>query len=356
MSRQSRLFRFALAAWAGLLPLAASGQQSNFSVGTASAAPGQKATGFIEVPAGVDAATSIPVAVVHGAKPGRVLAIVSGAHGTEYTSIIAVERLITRLDPAEMSGTVILVPLVNLASFHEKVPHLNPVDHKNMNRMYPGKQDGTQSERTSWLITRNVVERCDALIDLHGGDLDENLRTYSYWPKTGKEEQDAVSRGMVLAFGLNHIIISDDRPTDPNNSRYLDSTASTRGKPAITAESGYAGTVETDDVNALVNGSLNVMRYLKILPGEAKPVENPVWFEKVVDVPSEQTGIFHPIITRGTYVEAGMKIGYVTDYFDHTIFEARAPVAGVILHVCAVPSMKKGEGIASIGVIAAKAP
>ncbi len=356
MLRRFRLLRFVLTVLAGLLALAARAQEADFAVGTASAAPGQKATGFIEVPAGVDAATSIPVVVVHGAKPGRVLAIVSGAHGTEYTSIIAVERLITLLDPAEMSGTVILVPLVNVASFHGKVPHLNPIDGKNMNRMYPGKQDGTQSERASWLITHQVVERCDALIDLHGGDLDENLRPYSYWPKTGREQQDAVSRGMVLAFGLNHIIISDDRPTDPNNSRYLDSTAATRGKPAITAESGYAGTVETDDVNLLVNGSLDVMRYLKILPGEAKAVENPVWFEKVVDVPSEQTGIFHPLVKRGTYVEAGMKLGYVTDYFDRTIYEARAPVAGVVLHVCAVPSMKKGEGIASIGVIAAKAP
>ncbi|HET6899667.1 MAG TPA: succinylglutamate desuccinylase, partial [Vicinamibacteria bacterium] len=72
---------------AGLLALAAS--DSTFTVGTARAQRGQTATGFLEVPAGVDAGTSIPVAVVHGARPGPVLAIVSGAHGTEYASIIA---------------------------------------------------------------------------------------------------------------------------------------------------------------------------------------------------------------------------------------------------------------------------
>src|SRR5258706_11043911 len=113
----------------------------SFTVGTATATRGQTATGFIEVPAGTDAATSIPVVVVHGAKPGPVLAIVSGSHGTEYASIIAVERLIQRLRAADISGTVILVPLVNRASFDQKVVHVNPVDNKSMNRYYPGKMD-----------------------------------------------------------------------------------------------------------------------------------------------------------------------------------------------------------------------
>lgn len=356
MPRPFRLIRFALALLVGLLPLATRAQQSNFVVGTASAAPGQKAMGFIEVPAGGDPAARIPVVVVRGAKPGRVLALVSGAHGTEYASIIAVEELISRLDPAQISGTVILLPLVNIASFEQKVPHLNPTDGKNMNRMYPGKADGTQSERASLLITRQVVEQCDYLIDFHGGDLDESLRRYSYWPKTGREQQDGVSRGMVLAFGLDHIIIADDRPTDPNASRYLDSTASTRGKPAITVEAGHAGVSEPQDVAALVDGTLNVMRYLKMLPGAAAPVEHPVWIEKIVDVNSEQAGIFYPLVQRGTYVEAGMKLGYVTDYFDRVIYEAHAPAAGVLLYICAVPSMKKGDNIANIGVVAAKAP
>ena len=96
--------------------------QNSFTVGTATAGPAQKATGTLEVPAGADAATSIPVVVIRGAKPGPVLALVSGAHGTEYASIIALERVIQSLDPAQVSGTVIILPLVNLASFEQKVP------------------------------------------------------------------------------------------------------------------------------------------------------------------------------------------------------------------------------------------
>lgn len=345
-----------LAGAAFFLATTAHAQRGSFTVGTATAAPGQKATGFLEVPAGVDAATSIPVAVIQGAKPGPVLALVSGSHGTEYASIIAVEKLIQSVNAAEVSGTVILLPLVNIPSFLQKVPHVNPVDNKSMNRFYPGKPDGTQTERASFLITKQVVERCDYLIDYHGGDLDENLRPYSYWSRTGNEKQDAITHDMVLAFGLDHIIIVTDRPADPSASRYLDSTASTRGKPAIAVEAGHSGTAEPDDVDALANGTLNVMRYLKMLPGAAPMVQHPVWIAKINPMISEREGIFYPAVQRGSYAEQGMKVGSVTDYFGNTIFEARAPVAGVLLYICSVPSMKKGDTIAYIGEVAAKAP
>src|SRR5437764_6555107 len=265
-----------------------------FTVGSATAAPGQKAYGTIEVPAGVDAALSIPVFVANGAKPGPVLALVSGAHGTEYASIIALEKVIERIDPAALSGTVIIVPLVNVRSFEQKIAHVNPVDNKSMNRFYPGRMDGTQTERASYLITKQVVERCDHLIDLHGGDLDESLRPYSYWTISGNAQQDATSKAMVLAFGLDHVIISADRPKDPAASRYLENTASTRGKASLTVEAGSAGPVVDDDVEVLANGCFNVMRFLKMLPGTVTPVANPVWLTKIETVTSDQTGIFYP--------------------------------------------------------------
>jgi predicted deacylase len=208
-----RSFRIAIATIFCVLPSCAVAQEApSFTVGTAIAQPGQKITGTIDVPAGSDAGTQIPVVIVRGSNPGPTLALVSGAHGTEYASIVALEGLIGTLDPAQISGTVIILPLVNIPSFQQKVPHVNPVDNKSMNRFYPGKEDGTQTERASFLITREVVDKSDYLIDFHGGDLDESLRPYSYWVVSGNKKQDAVSKEMVLAFGLDHIIISDDRP------------------------------------------------------------------------------------------------------------------------------------------------
>src|SRR2546422_3386086 len=322
-----------------------------FTVGNARAERGRVGTGMIEVPAAADPATSIPVIVVHGARPGKLLAIVAGAHGTEYASIVAVERLIRRVDASELSGTVILVPLVNRASFDQKVVHVNPVDNKSMNRFYPGKSDGTQTERASYLITKEVVDKCDHLIDLHGGDLDESLRPYSYWTKTGREEQDRISKEMVLAFGLDHIIVSADRPKDPAASRYLENTATTRGKPSLTAEAGHAGTVEPEDVNALVRGCLGVLHYLKMLPGAAEPVASPIWIDSVLTVASDEAGIFYPLVKRGSYVAAGIPLGYVTDYFGQKVFEAKAPAAGGVPYICSVPSMAKGGTVANVGVV-----
>jgi len=203
----------------------------------------------------------------------------------------------------------------------------------------------------SWQITKQVVERSDYLIDYHGGDLDESLRPYAYWPKSGDEKHDAITRDMVLAFGLDHVIVWSDRPKDPNASRYLDNTANTRGKPAIAVEAGYSGTVRPEDVQLLVNGTLNVMRYLKMLPGTASVAQHPVWIGKIDTVESTQPGIFYALVQRGTYVAQGTKIGYVTDFYGRTVYEALSPTAGVVLYICGVPSMKKGDTIANIGEV-----
>src|ERR1700751_4341302 len=90
-----------------LLPLLMEG--ADFTVGSATARSGQKATGYIAVAAGVGAAAGIPVIVVNGARPGPVLALVAGSHGTEYASILALQKLAQAADPTELAGTLIVV-------------------------------------------------------------------------------------------------------------------------------------------------------------------------------------------------------------------------------------------------------
>jgi uncharacterized protein len=326
---------------------------ADLTVGTAVVHSGQKVTGVIEVPAGVDTAANIPVILIGGAKPGPVLALVAGSHGTEYASIIALEKLAQSAEASDLAGTLIIVPLVNLASFAQKTPHLNPVDGKNMNRFYPGKSDGTQTERASWAITKQVIEKSDYLIDFHGGDLDENMRKYAYWADTGNSKRDEVTRGMVLAFGFDHIIIQHARPSDPRPAATtLSRYTADSGKPAIAVEAGHAGTTLAEDVDALVDGSWNVMRHLKMLPGKAAPVEHPLWMNGPVAVTSEHEGVFYPLVLPEAYVEKGARLGYLTDYFGNRIEDAISPVAGVIVYVAALPSMKKGDTVANVGEIA----
>lgn len=324
---------------------------ADVTVGTATARPGEKSTGFIQVPAGVDPGSEIPVIVVHGAKPGPTLALVAGAHGTEYASVVALMKLADAADPATLSGTLIVVPLLNIASFLQKVPHLNPVDGKNMNRLYPGKPDGTNTERALWAIHKQVVEKCDYLIDYHGGDLDENLRRYSYWAESGDDRLETVSRGMVLAFGFDHIIIQHTRASDPRTPGVTTLTrqAQDLGKPSIAVEAGHAGTVQAGDVDGLIGGTYGVMRYLKMLAGQAEPVEHPIWIVRYTVVASDRDGVFFPLVAPEAYVEKGARIGYMTDYFGRKTSDIASPLTGLVIYIGAVPSMKKGDNVAYIG-------
>ena len=91
-------------------------RRTAMTVGGVTAQPGTTAMGVIAVPAGSDSALDIPVAVIHGARSGPVVAFVAGSHGTEYASIVAMQRLISRIDASAMAGTVIIVPIINIAS------------------------------------------------------------------------------------------------------------------------------------------------------------------------------------------------------------------------------------------------
>jgi predicted deacylase len=251
---------------------------------------------------------------------------------------------------------VVVVPLFNVASFRQLVAHQNPVDSKGMNRMYPGKPDGTQTERASWAVTKEVIEKCDYLIDYHGGDLDENLRRYSYWADTGNAAMDAVSRRMVLAFGLDHIIIQKNPgATLTPGATTITRMAQNLGKPAIAVEAGHAGTTEPGDIEALVEGTLSTMRELKMLPGDPSRVANPIWLSNAVAVASEHEGVFRRLVEPEAYVQKGTRLGTVTDYFGAKLGDVLSPLSGIIIYVRAVPSLRKGDNVAYIGEVSGPA-
>lgn len=327
-----------------ILAMGVSARAADVTVGTATAHPGQKVTGFLKIAAGSDAGADLPVIVINGAKPGPVLSLISGSHGTEYGSIVALPQLAQATDPAQLSGTVVILPLVNVASFLQKVPHRNPVDNRGMNN-YPGKADGTQSERIVAAIYEQVIQKSDYVIDYHGGDLDENILPFAYWTKTNKEPIDTITRDMLLAFGLDMIVIK-------GGGRSLDSTAISLGKPCITVLGGRSGTASPEDVAALMRGTTNVMRHLKMLPGTVKLTEHPLWLSHYVVLKGDQEGIFYPLAGPQAYVQKGMKVGYITNYFGEKISDIVAPVSGVLIYIGSVPTVKKGDNLGYVGELA----
>lgn len=332
----------------------AAGQVGSFTVGTITAQAGEQASGFLEVPAGPDGAAQIPVTILHGSRPGPVLALVAGTHGYEYAPIVALQRVPARLDPRELSGTVIVVHVANMPSFLRRTIYYSPADGKNLNRVYPGRADGTLSERIAYVITREVIEQADFLVDLHCGDGNEALRPYTYWMKSGDARVDEASKQLALAFGLDHIVIDTERPSDPARSVYCANTAITRGKPAITTEVGLLGRTDEKWVARIERGVMSLLRHLQILAGEPERVEHPVWIDRYEVLRSSLTGIFYASVEPGQTVSQGTLLGRLTDFFGNKSAEVRAPFAGVVMYVVTTPPVSAGEPLAMVGHIQAE--
>jgi predicted deacylase len=350
------MMRVAAMVLAGSLAGAAAARtQDGLTVGSASAARGEAATGWIEVPAGGDAGTRLPVAVVHGARPGPVLALVAGTHGYEYTSILALPRVRARLDPARMTGSVILVHLSNPPAFYGRRVYVGP-DGKNLNRMYPGRADGTISERIAAAVTREVVGPATHVVDMHCGDGNESLRPYVYATVTGDPRMDAEIRSMALAFGLDRIVAERNRPADPAASVYLESTAILRGKPAITTESGGLGLTDEVSVAAQERGALSLIAHLGIQELPSIRVEQPVFLDRTEVVRAAATGLWYPAVQKAQSVAEGALLGHLRDPFGGIVAEVRAPFAGELLYVVATPPVTAGEPLAFVAQPRAPSP
>jgi predicted deacylase len=118
--------------------------------------PGDQAAAIesriLDVPAAQDAGAGIPIAVIRGAPPGPVQAPIAGNHGYEYPPILALQRLRGQIDPAELSGRILMAHTANMPSFLGRTVYFSPLDGKNLNRVYPGRVDGAVSERIAYAI------------------------------------------------------------------------------------------------------------------------------------------------------------------------------------------------------------
>jgi uncharacterized protein len=223
----------------------------------------------IPVAAGAsDPATFVPVTVFHGASDGPVLALTAGVHGFEYPPIVAAQQLLGRIDPRSLSGTVILVRIAHVSAFEQRVPYVNPYDRKNLNRVFPGRADGTQTERIAWTLTTEVIRRCDLHVELHSGDGAEWLEAFAgIYGGTLAEAQYARSREMGLAFGFPNVQrYAMDTQAQVDSGRSLNRQAVADGKPTVLIEIGENGRQDPEFVDAILGGIDNLLRVLKMLP------------------------------------------------------------------------------------------
>jgi predicted deacylase len=276
----------------------------------------------------------IPYAIIEGAEAGPCLLVTAGVHGSEFCSIEAAVRLM-QTKPQDIKGTLLVLPILNVRSFHNRNIYIMPQDGKNLNRMFPGKPDGSVSERlANWLVTE-VFPKADAYIDCHGGDLDEGLEPFTIFP-AGSEK----SQALAAAFGIPVAVAA-------GGAGYTVDAAHKLGIPSILPEVSGNGLWGDDTVGQMTDGIHRVMQHLGMLPGEA-PMTNlnvvTMW------VPTAPTsGLWYPKKDRAEPVAKGELLGEIKTVFGETLASIHSEKEGFILYRLTSLSVNEKEALLGVG-------
>lgn len=305
------------------------------------AEPGARATGFLVVdqtPGG--SLLRAPVIVVNGAAPGPTLFVATGVHGDDLTTLPVIWEVARRLDPGRLSGQWLGLPVANPPAF-DAGSHLTPGDHRSLS--FPGRPDGTVSERIAYALTSHLLPGVDYLIDMHGGSVRSTLAVLAMVEETGGLAQAGQER-MARAFGPDVLIRKAHRPEPP---RSLTGEANARGIPALVLGMGVFGFDDAYTTRG-AEGILNVMRELGMVDGPPAPTPPPI--EALIEIYqfSPATGVFFPTVRVAEVVEAGQTVGVVRDMFGQVVGEVRAQVAGVVDALRHNPVVPAGDWVVSI--------
>ncbi len=311
-------------------------------VGDLAAPPGRKVAGFLEVPG---TAARMPLTLANGPGEGPTLLITAGIHGGEYPSIEAAIRVAAALDPIELSGRIIILPLVSLESFHARTQYLLPADGKNPNRQFPGRRLGTLSERIAHTVVTEAASQADAWIDLHGGDIHEALVPVVGFLAEGHPAVQGRARAMAEVFGVEHAV----HPSDLPGTTFK--TALGLGIACILAEAGQCGQLDEQSVGLLVEGCMKVGRHLGILPGGPGWSHRLTVFKSYPWVRAVHDGCWYPAVHIGDQVHEGQLIGTIKDYFGNAVAEYPAPADGMVLLLATSLAMNAGDPLFGLGVL-----
>jgi len=310
------------------------------TLGTASAQPGTMETGRLAVGESRDGSpVRLPVAVVNGAEDGKTLYVQAASDGDELNGVGVVQRLVPRLDPQQLSGTVLVVGIVNYHAF-QVAQHRNPIDDTKMNRAYPGNADGTSSERIA-AATFDAATRADFVLDLHQGSTSQMIDECRVRCGTRHRLHDDCLE-LAKVFGCGYIL--DQKGPDGQLAR----AAPDEGVPTIDPELGGCVGWDEQSIQLGVDGVFNVLRYYGFAD-ETYSFEAQTRATGFDQYGSPTGGLVAFQTELGERVSRGETLYTITDVFGQEKAEVTADSSGIFWRARRLPQVATGEYVCSVG-------
>ncbi|MGQ9370288.1 N(2)-acetyl-L-2,4-diaminobutanoate deacetylase DoeB [Azospirillum sp. A39] len=215
----------------------------------------------------------IPIAVVKNGEGPTVL-LAGGNHGDEYEGPVALFDLARTLRTEEVHGRVIIVPAMNYPAFRAGT-RTSPIDRGNLNRTFPGRPDGTVTQKIADYVTRHLLPLADVVLDIHSGGKTLDFVPYAAAHLLDDKVQEARCFAAVAAFGAPYAM----RMLEIDALGMLDSTAEAMGKTFVTTELGGGGTARAATIAIAKRGVRNLLRHAGVLEGGSEPGEGTRWLD-----------------------------------------------------------------------------
>lgn len=290
---------------------------------------GERTQGWLtigETPAGP---LRVPLVLINGRADGPVLCITAGVHAAEYAPIDAAMRLLQTIQPDTLRGAVIVVPVTNMRMFEHRAGFVSPLDGLNLNRIAPGRKDGSISEILADVLLREVIGAAEYHIDLHAGDLGELLLPFAGYSLTGHRELDEKGEALARAYTPSLISLATPDGTIPPFPGSLNFSATRNGVVSILGESGGNGTLEEADVKTHVQGVHNIMRYLAMIDG-GPPVNGPrISARDRIVLRAARSGLLRIEVRIGDQISAGQEVAVIRNVFGDVVERMCAPGSGI---------------------------
>jgi predicted deacylase len=310
------------------------------TLGTATACPGESATGRLSVGETRDGSDiGLPVAVINGQYEGKTLYIQAASDGNELNGVGVVQQLVPQIDPSEITGQILIVGIVNYHGF-QVAEHRNPIDDTKTNRAYPGDPNGTSTERIAH-FTFDAASEADIALDLHQGSTSRMINeTRVRCGTRHRLHSDCLELAKVFDCGY----ILDQKGPDGQLARALPD----EGIPTIDPELGGSVGWDEESIELGVRGVHNVLTYYGFLDGniDIHTQTRANGFEQY-GAPAGGLTTFHHDL--GDRVSSGDPLFDVTDIFGRVKSTVTADSDGIYWRTRRLPQVATGEYVCSIG-------